>query len=99
MVKFMTKGGGLVDFDVNQIIQEIMASQEAVNMSSFDEALQVAMIVQGKYLHHLTVSPVEIDEDVEDLLMSMSPAVARAYITRRVTKLVTLDFMKNESAE
>lgn len=92
MVKFMARQGGLIDFDVNQIIQSIMAAQEAVEMSSFDQALQIAMIVQGKYLHQLVVTPHEIDEEVEDLLMELNPRVARAYITRRVTKLVTQDF-------
>lgn len=97
MVKFMQNKGGLVDFDVNQIIQSIMASQEAVGLSSFDEALQIAMVIQGKYLHQLVVTPHEIDEDVEDLLMEINPKVARAYITRRVTKLVTLDMMNDTS--
>lgn len=95
MVKFMARQGGLIDFDVNQIIQSIMAAQEAVEMSSFDQALQIAMIVQGKYLHQLTVTPSEVDEEVEDLLMELNPKVARAYITRRVTKLILLDLQKD----
>lgn len=86
MVKYQKDDGSLVEFDVNQIIQSVMASQEAVNQSSFDEALQIAMIIQGKYLHQLTVSKSEINEDVEDLLMECNPKVAREYITRRVEK-------------
>ena len=86
MVKYQKDDGSLVEFDVNQIIQSVMASQEAVNQSSFDEALQIAMIIQGKYLHQLTVTKSEINEDVEDLLMVCNPKVARVYITRRVEK-------------
>lgn len=86
MVKYQKDDGSLVEFDVNQIIQSVMASQEEVNQSSFDEALQIAMIIQGKYLHQMTVTKGEINEDVESLLMECNPKVARVYITRRVKK-------------
>ena len=86
MVKYQKDDGSLIEFDVNQIIQSVMASQEEVNQSSFDDALQIAMIIQGKYLHQLTVTKGEINNDVEELLMECNPQVARVYITRRVKK-------------
>lgn len=86
MVKFHKADGTLVDFDVNRIIQTIMAAQEAANSSNFDEALQVAMTVQGRYLHQYEVSKVEINTYCEDLLMDVSPGVARKYIEQRVLR-------------
>lgn len=84
MVKYKKQDGSLVDFDVNRIIQKIMASQEAVGQSSFDEALSTAMTVQGRFLHSQEVTGKELNHFTEHLLMGINRDVARAFIERRV---------------
>lgn len=86
MVKYKQKDGTLIDFDVNQIIQKIMASQEVAGFSNFDDALNVAMSAQGRYLHYPEVDGNELNMFVEDLLMNINGKVARAFIENRVRK-------------
>jgi len=86
MVKYKKSDGSLVDFDVNKIIQRIMASQEAVGASNFDEALTVSMAVQARFLHSIEIDRKDINTYAEELLMDCNRDVARVFIERRVRR-------------
>lgn len=83
MVRVIKRDGKVVDFDVNRIINAVMKAQESLGKSSFDEALTISMAIQSRYLHEVSVHINQVQEMIEDMLMSSDPDVARSFIAYR----------------
>lgn len=86
MVRVTKRDGKNVEFDINRVINAIMAAQSNLGKSNFDEALSIAMAVQDRYINTESVTIAEIQSMVEDLLMSKDPEVARKYIEYRAKR-------------
>lgn len=86
MVRVIKRDGKVVDFDINRIISAIMKAQGSIGKSSFDDALQIALAIQGTYIHNESVHINEIQQVIESMLMSSEPDVARQYIEYRAKR-------------
>lgn len=86
MVRVTKRDGKVVEFDINRVINAVMAAQSNLGKSNFDEALSIAMAVQDRYINEESVTIAEIQGMVEDLLMVKDPEVARKYIEYRAKR-------------
>lgn len=86
MVRVTKRDGKVVEFDINRVINAVMAAQSNLGKSNFDEALSIAMAVQDRYINEDSVTIAEIQGMVEDLLMVKDPEVARKYIEYRAKR-------------
>lgn len=86
MVKIIKRDGKTAEFDINRIIQAVMAAQSNLGKSNFDSALSIGLTVQNSYMDKESVTIQEIQSVVEDLLMSKDPEVARKYIEYRTQR-------------
>lgn len=86
MVRVTKRDGKNVEFDINRVINAIMAAQSNLGKSNFDEALSIAMAVQDRYINEESVTIADIQSMVEDLLMVKDPEVARKYIEYRAKR-------------